>query len=316
MATTEELVEQADLMSPAVLALTGAAGVLSAAYLYKLFSGPAKVLPLDDFQHFPLIRKEVLSHDTRRFVFGLPSPNHILGLPVGQHLSLKFTDSKTSKAVQRSYTPTDDMTPGEVSLVVKVYRPLLPRFPDGGLMSQHLDDLKIGDTCLMRGPKGHVEWFMDGSRKFGTFQVKPLGKPAEERYTEQVGMIAGGTGITPMLQVLQSIFHRGKSSNICVRMIYANQSEDDILVREELEAFASEFPARFSLHYTVDRPPAEGWTHSTGHISPKMIDDHLMFADKSKPTQFFMCGPPPMLKFACLPPLEAAGFTASDWVLF
>ena len=36
----------------------------------------------------PLIDKKVLSHDTRRFRFALPSKDHILGLPVGQHIYL------------------------------------------------------------------------------------------------------------------------------------------------------------------------------------------------------------------------------------
>ena len=35
-----------------------------------------------------LIEKEELSHDTRRFRFELPSGQHILGLPVGQHIYL------------------------------------------------------------------------------------------------------------------------------------------------------------------------------------------------------------------------------------
>ena len=35
-----------------------------------------------------LMEKEVLSHDTRRFRFELPSDQHILGLPVGQHIYL------------------------------------------------------------------------------------------------------------------------------------------------------------------------------------------------------------------------------------
>ena len=291
MATGETSEQITDPVNLRAIVATFTASALGGAFLYSLFSrfsGTKKVLPLGDFQEFPLIRKEVLSHDTCRFTFGFPKPNMLLGLPVGQHLSLKFTDPKTGKSVIRSYTPVDDATPGEVSLVIKVYRPAPPKFPDGGLMSQHLDSLKIGDTILMKGPKGHMEWYMSG-HKFGSFHVKPLGKPAEERYCEQIGMMAGGTGITPMLQVLQAIFHHGKQSNVCVKLIYANQTEDDILVRNELEALEKEFPERFSLHYTVDRPPAgKEWKHSVGFINPEMVEKHLLFGN-NKPTQFMMC---------------------------
>jgi cytochrome-b5 reductase len=307
-----EQIQEAESSMLAIMAVTSLAGLLSAVYLYKLLlSGPKKVFPLEEFQEFPLVRKDILSHDTRKFTFLLPSSNHVLGLPIGQHVSLSFTDKKTGKAVQRSYTPVESPH-GEVCLVIKVYRPAPPKFPDGGLMSQHLDDLKIGETILMKGPKGHMNWFQSG--KPGTFEVKPLGKPKQERYCEQIGMIAGGTGITPMLQILQEIFRTSRNYNVAVKMIYANQTEDDILVREELESMEREFP-NFDLHYTVDNPPSE-WKYSTGFINPKMVEEHLLFKDKSKPTQFFMCGPPPMLKFACIPALEAAGYTEKEWVSF
>ena len=81
-----------------------------------------------------LIEKQVISHDTRRFVFELPSPNHILGLPVGQHiyLSAKINGS----LVVRPYTPvTSDEDLGHMDLVVKVYfRDVHPKFPEGGKM--------------------------------------------------------------------------------------------------------------------------------------------------------------------------------------
>jgi len=53
-----------------------------------------------EFQPFKLIKKESLSHDTRRFTFALQTPTKKLGLPIGQHISLKFVD-KDGKGVQR-----------------------------------------------------------------------------------------------------------------------------------------------------------------------------------------------------------------------
>ena len=178
------------------------------------------VLPQADFKDFPLIRKEVLSHDSRKFTFGLPD-GHVLGLPTGQHISLRFKGSD-GKMVQRSYTPvTDNSSVGEVSLVVKVYKANVhPKFPDGGKMSQHLDSLKIGDVIEMKGPKGHMEYLSGGS-----FTVKPLGKPKESRFANQLIMMAGGTGITPMLQVLHFIFKNPGEPNVKVNLLYANQGK-------------------------------------------------------------------------------------------
>lgn len=281
-----------DFGDPATIAIWGATAILAwliamvVAGFVRTGSRNPKVLPLEDFRDFPLIRKEVLSHDTARFTFGLPA-DHVLGLPTGQHVTIQFKD-KDGKTVQRSYTPTtDDTTVGEVSLVIKVYRPLPPKFPEGGKMSQYLDGLKIGDTVRMKGPKGHLTWLGRGGR----FSVKPLGKPLEQRSCKTLALIAGGTGITPMLQILNAIFTHPGDSAVKVKMIYCNQTPDDILVRKELEALAEKHKDRFTLWYTVDRvKEGEKWAYSTGFLDKDMIEKHLMFDEDRQGTQFFMCG--------------------------
>ena len=128
-------------------------------------------------------------------------------------------------------------------------------------------------------------------------------------------MIAGGTGITPMLQVLHACLRDEPDSPVTASLLYANQTEDDILVRGELEALVEKFPGRFKLHYTVDKAPAE-WKGSTGFITKEMIAEHLPPPAGDGSTQVLMCGPPPMVKFACLPNLEALGFTKNDYFVF
>lgn len=179
----------------------------------------------EDFTAFPLIAKKALSHDSFLFRLGFPSPDHLLGLPIGQHLTLKFTDEH-GKNHQRSYTPTSrDSQKGSVDFVIKVYKANVhPKFPNGGKLSQHLDSLKIGETIQMKGPKGHLDW--KGFGKF-TVQISPR-KPVEKRHATRIGMIAGGTGITPMLQVLQAILDKPGDTTI-VSLIYANQSESLLL---------------------------------------------------------------------------------------
>merc|ERR1719491_2939226 len=114
--------------------------------------------------------------------------------------------------------------------------------------------------------------------------VVPMGrnKKPVTRYCNTIGMMAGGTGITPMLQILHSIFteHPAKNANMRVKLLFANQTEADILVREELEALQKANPDRLSVHYTLDRPPTDGsWKYSTGFFTKEMFKDHVMIDD-------------------------------------
>lgn len=106
-------------------------------------------------------------------------------------------------------------------------------------MSQHLESLNIGDTIDFRGPSGLIIY-----KGHGTFHVRSDKKtPAKAKTFKQISMIAGGTGITPMLQVCHSLFCGNKRVQIVaaimkdptdhtqISLLFANQSEPDILCR-------------------------------------------------------------------------------------
>ena len=221
--------------------------------LMKLFqrSTPAITLENPDIKYpLRLIDKEVVNHDTRRFRFALPSPQHILGLPVGQHIYLSARID--GNLVIRPYTPvSSDDDKGFVDLVIKVYfKDTHPKFPAGGKMSQYLESMKIGDTIEFRGPNGLLVY-----QGKGKFAIRPDKKSSPVIKTvKSVGMIAGGTGITPMLQVIRAIMKDPDDHTVC-HLLFANQTEKDILLRPELEELRNEHSARFKLWYTVDRAP-------------------------------------------------------------
>ncbi|ETV98500.1 hypothetical protein H310_08638 [Aphanomyces invadans] len=249
-----------------------------------------------------LVEKEILSHDTRRFRFALPTEHHVLGLPVGQHISLRYTDSE-GKLVMRSYTPvSSDDAVGYVDLVVKVYfKNVHPKFPDGGKMSQYLESLQLGDAIEVSGPKGKLTY-----KGLGVFELKHRvnDTEVEVRKAKKIGMIAGGTGITPMLQVIRYAL-KNPNEKTEFSILFANQTENDILCRDELDQMAKEHP-NVKVWYTVDRA-TDSWKFSTGFVTKSMIEKHL-FAP-SPDVQVFLCGPPPMLKLAVVPALEELGFT-------
>lgn len=51
----------------------------------------------------------------------------------------------------------------------------------------------------------------------------------------------------------------------------------------------------------------QGWKYSTGFISSDMIADHLY--PPADDTYVLLCGPPPMINFACLPNLDKLGYS-------
>ena len=283
--------------------------VAALAFFFKLGpSGKAKApvaLCPTEKRPFKLIKKEIVSHDTRKFTFELPSPDHILGLPVGNHMYLSATIN--GELVIRPYTPvTSDDERGYFELVIKVYfANVHPKFPEGGKMSQYLDTLKIGDTVDVRGPLGKVIYLGRGD-----VQYKEKSTP-EIRHATDIGLIAGGTGITPMLQIIKAILKNPKDTTK-VSLLFANQTEKDILLREELDALVSEHK-NFSLWYALDKG-SEGWAYSVGFVNDEMISGHL--PPPSPTTQILMCGPPPMIKLACIPNLEKLGYSPQMYVAF
>jgi cytochrome-b5 reductase len=108
-----------------VLTAVGTIIIIGVAFkVYKSWSKKKKSVPIllvDPLVKYslPLIEKDIISHDTRRFRFELPTPNHVLGLPIGQHVHL--TAKIEEEVVIRSYTPvSSDDDHGYVDLVVKV----------------------------------------------------------------------------------------------------------------------------------------------------------------------------------------------------
>jgi cytochrome-b5 reductase len=266
-------------------------------------------------QRVILKEKIALSPDTFLFRFGLPQPNMRLGLPIGKHIKFWCPNPKPKVAgewngrpdpeagkpeIERKYTPSslDSEAQGHFDVIVKVYRPN-EKFCDGGKMSQHLGDLKVGDSMDVAGPFGLIEY-----KGNGEFQIQKRTVLAKN-----VGLMAGGTGVTPMLQLLKSSLSDPKDTTK-LSLIFANQTEADILVRDLLEDLQQKHPDRFKLHYTLDRPPASGWKYSTGFINQDMIKSNL--PPPGAGTFIFMCGPPPMVKFACKENLVKLGYDEKE----
>jgi cytochrome-b5 reductase len=216
----------------------------------------------------PLSFEPHANNDIHSYRFKLPSQTSILGLPIGQHISIAATlpqPDGTSKEIVRSYTPiSGDHQPGHFDLLIKSY-------PTGNI-SKHMASLIIGQTIKVRGPKGAMVYTPNMVRAFG--------------------MIAGGTGITPMLQIIRAVIRgRATGDKTEIDLIFANVNKEDILLKEDLDTLAKEDKG-FRIHYVLNNPP-EKWDGGVGFVTPEMITKWL--PKPAEDIKLLLCGPPPMI---------------------
>ncbi|KAI9163092.1 NADH-cytochrome b5 reductase 1 [Paramyrothecium foliicola] len=234
--------------------------IQSDALLRRGWLDPVTYYPL------PLVSKTLLSPNVYRLSFALPTKEAIIGLPIGQHVSIKAEiDGET---VTRSYTPvSNNSDKGVVELVIKVY-------PEGKLTNKYLAKLEIGDEVQFRGPKGACKYSSGLCKK--------------------IGMLAGGTGITPMFQLIRAICENDRDTTE-VSLIYANRTEEDILLRQQLDTYARKYPKNLKVHYLLDNPPA-GWKFGSGFVTQDMMKE--FFPAPSDDMKLMLCGPPGMINAA------------------
>ena len=141
------------------------------------------------------------THDTKTFRFDLPD-NATLDMLPGDNLYVYATVN--GRAVKRPYTPSSlPGITGHFDLTVKRY--------ETGLISKYLHDQQVGNSVLMSGPNQGGHW-VDGMAK-------------------NVGFVAGGTGITPMISIIRWILNR--RLDVDLTLLFANKTEADIIFREE-----------------------------------------------------------------------------------
>ena len=181
-----------------------------------------------------------------------PLPENTSRAPRQANIGAEKPDG-TRKPVIRPYTPTSSAgAVGHLDLVVKIY--------EAGVMSAHIGKLAVGDALEMKGP------------------IVKL--PYEANTWPAIGMVAGGTGITPMLQVAAAAL-ADPADKTKVSLVYGNVAEDDILLRDEIDAMAKAHPDRFEVGPHNERAPrqharARADTHNTRWQGSAMRSDRAV----------------------------------------
>ncbi|KAL4967501.1 nitrate reductase [Aspergillus stella-maris] len=267
-----------------------------------------------------LVDRKPISPDTREYTFQLPEGKPVLGIGACQHIEMAF--HMRDKMVIRPYTPTLPLLPrlnsqsesnadeednlssyrdgkGSFMLTVKTY------FPDetqpGGALSNILDCLPIGEEVDIRGPTGDITYEGDGY-----FTVS-----GDKIQYKRVSLVLGGTGITPGYALIARIM-LNKDDKTEIRVIDANKTPDDILLRDELDKFERESNGQLKIAHVISSPGYD-WKGLKGHVNKEIIREHL--SEPADENVVILCGPPVMIEKAVLPALDDWGYVRDENML-
>lgn len=226
---------------------------------------------------------ENINHNTKKFRFELPESDQVSGLQIASALLTKYKGAEMEKPAIRPYTPVSDEGTARAIQHESIFANgmkgekgfldlLVKKYPNG-VMSEHLHDMEPGQRLDFKGPIPKYPW-----------------SPNKH---DHIALIAGGTGITPMYQLARAIFSN-PDDKTKVTLVFANVTEEDILLKREFEDLENTYPQRFRAFYVLDKPPKE-WKGGKGFVSKELLKTVLP-EPKSENIKIFVCGPPGMYK--------------------
>lgn len=265
-----------------VAALGGVGGSITfAGYKYYQntnahFTAYAESLPSDSkatlkkvewkgFTEMKLKSSEEVNHNVKKLTFALPSDDSVTGLSPITSLLTRHTPEGAWIPVFRPYTPvSDNDVEGTVTFMVKKY--------PNGKGSGKMHSLKPGDSLLFK--------------PLEEFKYQP------NEYKSML-FVAGGSGITPIFQLTRAIL-KNPADKTKISLIYANNSEEDILLRKEFEDLEKQYPDRFQKLFTVSKKSGSDEDVLTGYVTKEMIGK--LWPGKQAGQKVLVSGPPAMVE--------------------
>jgi cytochrome-b5 reductase len=225
-------------------------------------SEPPKVFGGLGFTTLRLKDVQQVNHNTKRLSFEFLDPHAQSGLtPISALLTVSWPNGRWLP-VLRPYTPISPLDQrGGIELLVKKY--------PNGKGSTHLHSLVPGDKL--------------------TFAAALKGFPWKPNQFSQVFLIAGGAGITPIYQLIQGILNNPKDKTR-IKLVFGVHTEQDVLLKKELDEYRERFPDRFEYLYTVSHPVGKDTAFRKGYITEDLLKD--VVGGPNQNAKIFICGPP------------------------
>ena len=189
------------------------------------------------------------------------------GSAPGQHLDLRLT-AEDGYTATRSYSIASTGPGHLVELAVD-------RVEDGEVSAFLVDEVQVGDRLEVLGPLGG--WF--------------VWTPSDEPDPRPVQLIAGGSGVVPMLAMVRA--HAAAGDAAQMRLLYAVRTPEDVFHRAELdEAAASTAPLAIDVVYSRRTPP--GRSRPPGRITRDDLAAAVVPPERRP--RVFVCGSTPFVE--------------------
>ena len=189
----------------------------------------------------------------RTLVLAVPGwPGHL----AGQHVDIRLTAEDGYTAV-RSYSLAADPVEDRIEVTVE-------QVEDGEMSPYLAAEVTVGDRMEVRGPIGG--WF--------------VWRPGQ---TEQVQLIAGGSGVVPLMAMIRARAVAGVA--VPFRLLYSVRTPESIIYQQEL----SRPSGGLDVSYAYTRQVPDGWPRPPGRVGPALLTQATWPAELT-PTSY-VCGP-------------------------
>ena len=190
-------------------------------------------------------------------------PGHV----AGQHVDVRLTAPDGYSAV-RSYSIASAPIPdGRIEITVE-------RLPNGEVSPYLTQEVMVGDELELRGPIGG--WFV-----------------WRRDQTEPIQLLAGGSGIVPLMAMIRS--RRSAGSSAPFRLLYSVREPEKVFYRDELRTLSNQGDS-VVITYAYTRVTPNNWRRPAGRIDEPLIATGT-WPSTLRPTSY-VCGPTSFVEHA------------------
>lgn len=238
-----------------------------------------------DFHTLPVVDVRRETGDAVVVTLGVPEElRSVYEFLPGQHLT--FRKKIDGEELRRSYSICSEKA-GEASTL----RVAIKRARFGVFSGWANEQLASGMELEVMPPLGHF-----------TIKVEPQ---ASRHYLG----IASGSGITPLMSILQSVLYSEPNSQFT--LVYGNRTTGSIMFREDLNDLKDRFPSRLSVIHLLTRETQDIDLFNGRIDGAKCAALFAGWIDASSIDAAFVCGPEQMMH-STVSALQDVGLTAEQ----